>query len=370
MSVRPLQAAAAPPRARPLRLGEIPVILPGRGDPRLRVAAVIVSLQVLGQVALGFKVSIAQILVTIGACAVLEVGITLYRQRALIWPASAILTGNGVTFVLRASGTRHGDWWSLHGIQYFLLAGCVGLLSKYVLTRGSTHYYNPSNLGLVACLLLIGAAHVFPQYLWWGPLDSPVIAALAVIVGCVVWVLRPIGMLPMTVSFLLPFWAATGAFAASGRCFLASWHAGPVCGASYWADIGASPELLIFVFYMMSDPRTAARAGRPRLAYGALTAIVAAALIYPQATEFGIKVALLVALTVVCSLVPLIERWAGSRPERQSAPRRGRLRLTPVVAAVILIAVATPVAALGLRHDRDLVDLERGITHLGGPAAQ
>jgi hypothetical protein len=360
MSVTPLQAPAARVRPGTLRLGRFPVVLPRRGDPRLRVAGVIVSLQVLGQVALGFKVSVAQILVTIGACAVLELGITFYRQRALIWPASAILTGNGVSFVLRASGTRHGDWWTLHGIQYFLLAGCVGLLSKYVLTRGSTHYFNPSNIGLVACLLVVGAAHVFPQYLWWGPLQPPVIAALAVIVGGVVWVLRPVGMLPMAVSFLLPFWALTAVFAATGQCFLATWHAGPVCGASYWLNIGASPELLIFVFYMMSDPRTAARAGRPRLVYGALTAIVAAILIHPQATEFGIKVALLVALTVVCSVVPLVER----------VPRPVRLRPTPVTVAVILIAVASSLATLSLRHDRGLLDLERGIIHTGGPAAQ
>ena len=88
------------------------MVLPRRRDPRLRVSAVIVSLQVLGQVALDFKVSIAQILVTIAACAVVEVAITYRRKRALIWPASAILTGSGVAFILRAPGTQHGDWWS------------------------------------------------------------------------------------------------------------------------------------------------------------------------------------------------------------------------------------------------------------------
>src|SRR4051794_31013081 len=92
----------------------IPVVLPNARDPRLRVSAVILTLQALGQTVLGFKVSIAQILVSIGFCAGIEVVVTLWRQRMLIWPASAILTGSGVAFILRASGTRHGDWWSLH----------------------------------------------------------------------------------------------------------------------------------------------------------------------------------------------------------------------------------------------------------------
>ena len=43
--------------------------------------------------------------------------ITFWRQGMLVWPASALLTGNGVAFILRASGTQHGDWWSLNGIE-------------------------------------------------------------------------------------------------------------------------------------------------------------------------------------------------------------------------------------------------------------
>src|SRR5262249_52137617 len=77
-----------------------PVLLPKLSDPRLHLAAVIISLQVLGQVAFGFELSIAQILLAIGTCAVLEVGIAFRRQHVLMWPASAMLTGNPPAFVL------------------------------------------------------------------------------------------------------------------------------------------------------------------------------------------------------------------------------------------------------------------------------
>ena len=52
-----------------------PVLLPKYRDPRLHLAAVIITLQVLGQTAFDFSLSIAQILVAIGTCGVLEVGI-------------------------------------------------------------------------------------------------------------------------------------------------------------------------------------------------------------------------------------------------------------------------------------------------------
>ena len=58
-----------------------PVLLPKLSDPRLHLAAVIITLQVLGQTAFGFSLSIAQILVAIGTCAVLEIGRASCRER-------------------------------------------------------------------------------------------------------------------------------------------------------------------------------------------------------------------------------------------------------------------------------------------------
>ena len=49
----------------------IPVVLPSLRDLRLRLSLVIMSIQVLGQTVLGFKLSIAQILISLLTCAVL-----------------------------------------------------------------------------------------------------------------------------------------------------------------------------------------------------------------------------------------------------------------------------------------------------------
>ena len=65
-------------RSSSLQLGhhEYPVTLPSVRDPRLQVAAVILSLQVLGQTVFGFNISIAQILTAIVTAGLLEVVIT------------------------------------------------------------------------------------------------------------------------------------------------------------------------------------------------------------------------------------------------------------------------------------------------------
>src|SRR5207244_5106144 len=97
-----------------------PVILPSVRDPRLHVAAVLLALQVLGQTVLDFRLSVAQILACLAAGALIEFTVAFFKDKAIMWPASGLLTGNSVAFILRVPGTLHGQWWSLRGIWIFL----------------------------------------------------------------------------------------------------------------------------------------------------------------------------------------------------------------------------------------------------------
>jgi Na+-transporting NADH:ubiquinone oxidoreductase subunit NqrB len=193
-------AAAGRPTVR-IRGTEYPVLLPTLRDPRLHLATVIVSLQVLGQTAFGFQLSIAQILVSLLTCAVLEVAIVFRRETVLMWPASALLTGNGVAFVLRVPGTEHGDWWSLRGWWIFAGTAAVALLSKYVIVFRGRHVFNPSNFGLVLCFLLLGPGRADPLDLWWGPMSAWMALALAIIVVGGLTILSRLRLLQIAVFF-------------------------------------------------------------------------------------------------------------------------------------------------------------------------
>jgi hypothetical protein len=382
----PLTASRAPGAlgAPQLEVGgrRIPVLLPRWGDPRLKLAAVLLTVQILGQTLLEFRLSIAQILVTIGVTAVVEVAVTFWRQGVLAWPASAMLTGNSVALLLRASGTEHGDWWGLDGIEYFVLAAVLSLLSKYLVRPGGRHVFNPSNLGLVWTFVIVGPFVVYPQWLYWGPLGVPVGLTLAVIVAGALWVLRPLGMLPMAGSFLATLAVLVGALAATGQSFFAIWHPGPVTGLFYWVTIVLSPETLIFVFFMMSDPQTAPRSPSGRIVFGAATALVAAGLIAFQPTEFGVKLGLLSSLTVTSALVPLLERLVrrqGRRQRSETAGPWGRFRplLTrvraaasrPAIIAAAILAVGGPIYTSALADNQRLLRLEQGRSGDQDPAA-
>ena len=214
-----MSAHAAPAPTGPtftIRGRPYPVLLPKLADPRLHLAAVIISLQVIGQIGFHFELSIAQILLAIGTCAVLEVAIAMRQQHVILWPASATLTGNGVAFVLRVPGTVHGDWWSLRGWWIYVGTAAVSLLSKHVIRWRGEHIFNPSNIGLVLCFLLLGRTRAAPLDFWWGPMSAWLVIALAIIVAGGFLILRRLKLLRVAIGFWVTFAVAIGAARARG----------------------------------------------------------------------------------------------------------------------------------------------------------
>ena len=127
---------AARPPSRTLTIGgtAYPVFLPSVRDPRLHVAAVIITIHVLGQVGLHFRVSVPQILAAIITTAIIEVALTFRSSKAFVWPASAMLTGSGVALILRVPGTPSDDPWSTS--HWYVFAG-VAALSLMTIVRPS-----------------------------------------------------------------------------------------------------------------------------------------------------------------------------------------------------------------------------------------
>jgi len=311
-----------------------PVLLPTVRDPRLHLAAVIISLQILGQAAFGFQLSIAQILVSLLTCAALEFAITFRRQHVIMWPASALLTGNGVAFVLRVPGTEHGDWWSMQGWWIFAGTAAVAILSKHLIRFRGRHVFNPSNLGLVLGFLLLGSTRADPLALWWGPMSLWMVLALAIIAVGGFVILSRLHLLGIAVSFWLAFAAGIAVIAASGHEMTARWHLGSISGFELWRVLVLSPEVLIFLFFMITDPKTTPAGRIGRRVYAAAVALLAVLLIAPQSTEFWTKVALLGALTLVCAARPVVELLAPRMGLVVGAQRR------PVLAALALAGAA------------------------------
>ncbi|HYM84166.1 MAG TPA: hypothetical protein VEY67_08450, partial [Candidatus Dormibacteraeota bacterium] len=281
--------------ARTLTVGRAtyPVVLPSLRDPRLHVAAVIISVHVLGQVALHFRVSVPQILAAIVTTAVIEVALTFRQTRQFVWPASAMLTGSGVALILRLVGTPPDQPWTTDGWWVFAIVAAGSLLTKYVIRYRGSHVFNPSNIGLVLTFVVLGSSRVEPLDFWWAPLGIPLVLAYLVIVGGGTLVDRRLHLLGIAATFWLAFAAGLGLLAASGHCMTANWAFAPVCGPRFWQVVVTSPELMVFLFFMITDPRTVPSGRVGRLVFGLLVAALSTLLIAPQTDEFGTKVGLL-----------------------------------------------------------------------------
>jgi Na+-translocating ferredoxin:NAD+ oxidoreductase RnfD subunit len=353
--------------ARSLTLGarSYPLVLPSLRDPRLHVAAVIISVHVLGQVALHFRVSVIQILAAIIACALIEIVLTFRQSRSFVWPASAMLTGSGVALILRVVGQPADQPWLTNDWWLFALIAGLSLLTKYVIRYRGTHIFNPSNIGLVAAFVVLGAGRIEPLDFWWAPLNPAMIAAYAVIVGGGLLITRRLHLLALALVFWLALAASVGLLTASGHCIITNWAFAPVCGFSFWQLIVTSPEVMIFLFFMITDPRTVPAGRVGRIVFGVLVALAATLLMAPQTDEFGTKVGLLGSLVLLCAARPLVDRIvpeprsAADSLRRYAARLASPLRAGAAMALVLVSATAIVVAGIPARTEAASVPVLR-----------
>lgn len=363
-----------------------PLLLPSIRDPRLHVAAVIITVHVLGQVGLHFRVTVPQIVAAMLTCAIIEVVLTFRQTRSFVWPASAMLTGSGVALILRVVGTPPDDPWNTYAWYVFAAVAGLSLLTKYVIRYRGSHVFNPSNIGLVVAFVVLGSSRVEPLDFWWGPLDIWMVTAYAVIIGGGLLITRRLHLLALAATFWIALTVGVGTLAASGHCMTANWAFAPVCGFDFWRVIVTSPEVMIFLFFMITDPKTVPSGRVGRVVFGLLVAIASTLLIAPQTNEFETKVALLAGLVVICAARPILDRVL---PEPRSAAddirgyatrvaignagagiARGAVRAGLTVAAVLvlgvgIVAAGTPARGLVVADTGEILD---NVPHQVDPA--
>ena len=145
----------------------------------------------------------------------------------------------------------------------------------------------------------------------------------------------------------------------------ARWHIGPITGAYFWWVLVTSPEILVFLFFMITDPKTipTPHARRGSL-YAVSIGLLAALLIAPAKTEFWAKVAVLGALTIVCAAWPLLEallrRRCGLAADASRSPPRACSRCTaPRSSRAGIRARPQPIARAARPHRPAPADRDR-----------
>src|SRR5919201_1918013 len=338
------------PRTVTIRGREYRVLPPSIRDPRLHVASVLLTLQVLGQTVLDFRLSISQVLICLVSGALIEFGFEFLKNKNIMWPASGLLTGNSTAFILRVPGTFHGQWWSLHGTWIFVGVVAVSMASKYLIRWRGRHIFNPSNLGLVLAFVALGPQWTEPQDLWWIQLGPWMLLTYAVLIGGGLFIGWELKLLGLELGYMAAFAAFTALalLPVPDHCIVASWHVTPMCGPELWQILVTSPEVLIFALFMVPDPRTVPDGQAARFVFGVLVALLSVFLLGPTALEFWTKTAILASLVIACALRFGLARMLAPLDSAAGALariRRMSWRLPATVAAALLLVWVLPVSA-------------------------
>lgn len=201
-------------------------------DPRPWQIAALSSLLAFGILALDFGVAPSHAAAAIaGALGAEAVGRAIRGER--FSPLSPLITALSLTLLLRASSA-----------ELMLLAGAAAVGSKFIIRAGGRHIFNPANFALVGLTLAaaplgLGAAWISPGQ--WGALGL----AAVVVAGAGAMVAGRAARLDTTLSFLGVWSALT-----FGRAF---WFGDPLAIPLNQLQSGA---LLVFAFFMISDPAT------------------------------------------------------------------------------------------------------------------
>jgi Na+-transporting NADH:ubiquinone oxidoreductase subunit NqrB len=245
-------------------------------DPRHYQIAVLSSLIVAGLFLYSFRLPWWHVVGCVGSTLITQALADRFIAKREIDPRSPLISALSLTLLLRTGS-----------VTLSILAGVIAVLSKYLLRWKGKHIFNPANFGLVIVSLLFGAAWISPGQ--WGA--APVLAILLIGLGGIVtgkakrW----------DVSLgLLGFYAAL----IFGR---ALWLGDPLAIPIHQMQSGA---LLVFAFFMISDPKTTPDARAGRLVFAALVASVGFAIQFGLHNSAGI----ILALILCAPLVPLIDR--------------------------------------------------------------
>lgn len=269
-------------------------------DPRWLQIASLATLLVYGVLALDLEVRAGSAAVLVAACLAFQwlgtrlVGLPRYD------PKSALISGLGLALLLRTASPL-----------WLLLVPLLTIGSKFVLRVRDRHVFNPTNFGLAAAMLLSDRAWVSPGQ--WGSVALAAFAAVCL--GSVV--VRRAERSDVT-------WA-----------FLAAWL-GLLFGRALWlGDPFAIPlhqimngTLLIFAFFMISDPKTTPDSRTGRILFACLVAAVA----YVLRFVLYDTNALIWALAACSPLVPVVNlllhgrRYEWPSLARPIAPAETRLR--------------------------------------------
>lgn len=235
----------------------------------------------VGHLSFGILESIEKTALAIVVSIAAELALGRLFFQKWLHPASAYVTGISVGILVRSPA-----FWP------YALCSLISITSKYVLRINNRHIWNPSNFGISALLFLA------PE----------TVATLSIQWGNNVWPMLVIWVLGSVIIWRVHRFNITGTYVVSFLAFalLRSW----ITGHPWQAEIApiTGPMYQLFIFFMITDPKTTVRSRRGQCVVAFLIALVEMVLRLLQ-----VVYAPFYALFIVGPAALLLEMWLDAR---------------------------------------------------------
>ena len=264
-------------------------------DPRYLIAFLITLVLVAGQLRYHILGGYDRLALALAACMASEALFSWFDRGKIVNLQSAYISGISLTLLTKPQG---GALWP------FALGGFLAISSKYVLRYRDNHLWNPTNFAITALLLaapdrISVLSHQFGN---------------EVATNLVIWtfglvIAARVGVLHITLTYVLSF-LVLGVLRAGALGLPVLPEIAPITGPMYQ----------LFVFFMITDPRTVVRGRRNQVVVAILIALmealirIAADMGVPLPTAFTAGPAFL-ALATVGPIAKWIDlRRGGAKP--------------------------------------------------------
>jgi enediyne biosynthesis protein E5 len=258
-------------------------------DSRYLIAFLITLVLVAAQVRYHMLGSYDRLVLALGVCMATEALLSWFDRGKVVNLLSAYISGISLTLLIKPQG---GALWP------FVLGGFLAISSKYVLRYRENHLWNPTNFAVSALLLLAPDRVSVLSHQFGNDLTT----------NLVIWIFgliiaARVGVLHITLTYVASFLLLNSLRAlALGQPVLA--EIAPITGPMYQ----------LFVFFMITDPRTVVRGRRRQIVVAVLIAVMETLIRFasdkgwPLPTAFNVAPAFL-----ALALVGPIAKWLDLR---------------------------------------------------------
>lgn len=278
-------------------------------DPRLYQIASLTTLLLYGLLALHFDLSLWQIAVTLSTALLAQYAGTRYFGLSAFDPRSPLISALSLCLLLRTDNLASAA-----------LASFIAIGSKFAVRWRDKHVFNPTNLALVIMM----AADLG----WISPGQWGQVAWFGFLIACLgSLVVTRAARVDVTLAFL-------GFYV--GLLFVRAIRLGdPLTIPLHQIESGA---LLIFAFFMISDPKTTPDSRSGRILFALLVALAALYVQFgffkPNGPLWGL---------IFCSpLVPLIDRFLPGIRYEWSKPSSGAFPVPVSLPMLVPSSISQP----------------------------